>query len=272
MEELSTEFRGMTMHVAADGGPIRFPITGRRNHTTHLHPSQKAGYLMIPSESYSEYRAMSVLDVSHSVIEYMAQPHRIETASWSYTPDIGALVTHSLIRELKKGIPFVLACLKLPPSRSANEPYEKLVLEVKRDLDREKPEYARKLSEASKLYALNGYHFHRVEETPGLDACDIGHFPSVMMDFSANVPERTTLVAWRHLIGRNGLSSYEATVDALGGGTSGIEAAHCLHGRGLIWIDLTKNPIADPRRTRVAMPPMLGNNRVLAERLLRGAR
>jgi hypothetical protein len=224
---------------------------------------------MLPSESYSEYRAMSVLDVSHSVVEYMAQPHRIETANWSYTPDVGAIVTHSLIRELRKGTPFVLACLKLPPDRSLDEPYEKLVLEIKRDLDREKKEYAAKLREAGALYAVNGYNFHRVEENPGLNACDIGHFPAILMDFSANVPERAVLAAWHHLMGRNGVSTYDAMVDALGGGPHGIEAAHCLHGRGLIWIDLTKNPLSDPQRTRVAMPPLRGKNRALAKQLFR---
>jgi hypothetical protein len=271
VKEVRIEMVGMTMVVADDGGPIRYPINGRRNHSTHTNPAEKGGFVTQPAESGSEYRTMWVLDVSLSVFSYMSQPHRIETADWSYTPDHSAKVTRQLIRELDKGTPFVLACLKAPPARAAREPLETLVLEIKRDLIGEEKKYTKKLKGAGVLYETNGIHFHRVEEDPGLTACDVYHLPAIAMDFPALVPEEKALIAWKHLSKRGGVSTYADIVHALGGGPNGIEAAHCLHGRGHIWIDLTKNPVANMFTTRVAMPPLFGANRDLAARLL-GAR
>ncbi|QND38224.1 hypothetical protein HB771_09350 [Rhizobium leguminosarum bv. viciae] len=122
---------------AADGGPIRFPVTGRKRNTTHIYTSTKVANHIMPAESDAELEVANLLDVSTSVITYMAQPHTLKFAGtndkgwWRYTPDFEIIVPRWFVRELRKGTPFAVAALKLPQARAAADDLVHLVLEVK---------------------------------------------------------------------------------------------------------------------------------------------
>ncbi|QIO43092.1 hypothetical protein HA464_03240 [Rhizobium leguminosarum bv. trifolii] len=280
------------MYRAADGGPIRFGVTGRKRNSTHIYNSSKVANHILPAESDAELQVITLLDLSTSVLTYMAQPHTLKLpktcgkGTWIYTPDFEVIVPRWFIRQLESGMPFALAALKMPQRRASEDDLVRLVLEVKgasryadlreRDLtqpgaqakadkrEAEKEDYQAKLREAHATYRGMGYHFYLVDELRDLRTLDLRHLPSILMDDDVKVTWRHVNLAWKHLQNRSGLTTYKDIIDALGGGPLGRETANCLHVRGLIWIDLSKNP---QPVTTVAMPPLLGSRRDLGHLL-----
>lgn len=249
-----------------DGGPIRFVIDGAKQHTTHVHNSAKSGHILLPAESDGEYAAMWLLDVSLWAVRYMAQPHRLEFPMngrkrlAEYTPDFEMLAPLHLARELESGGLFARTILKLPPARTVRDELVSIVFEFKGRKDRraEDPDYIAKLKEAKRIYQRHGVHFFVFNEVPHLTCVDHRHLPSVAMDQSANLRESVFATAWDYLAQVGGVSTYAEIIEALGGGPSGREAAHWLHMKGGIWIDLSGCP---RKETRVAMPPLLKGRR-----------
>ncbi|TBF36974.1 hypothetical protein ELG88_17970 [Rhizobium leguminosarum] len=269
---------------AVDGGPIRFPVTGRKRNTTHIYTSTKVANHIMPAESDAELEVANLLDVSTSVITYMAQPHTLEFARindkgwWRYTPDFEVIVPRWFVRELTKGTPFAVAALKLPQARAAADDLVHLVLEVKGaskyrslgEADRteeqkakrqaKKEDYAAKLVEAESIYTEFGFHFYLVEDKRDLQCINLAHLSSILVDAEAIISQELKGRAVAHLQSCNGMSTYGQVIELLGGSPYGREAANFLHTQGLIWIDLSEDPALD---ADVAMPPMLGNRRSL---------
>lgn len=273
---------GVTLDRAADGGPVRFSVNGRSKNTTHIYPSTKVPNHILPLDSDAELQVAILLDVSTSVLTYMAQPHTLEFdrpnggRRWSYTPDFEIIVPRWFIRELEKGTPFAVAALKLPQARAAADDLVNLVLEVKgaskyQELgkadrtDEEKAkskkkreDYEAKLGEAARIYAEQGLHFYLVQDKRDLQCINLSHLPSILVDDEANISTTLKNLAVTHLRACNGLSTYGRLIEVLGGHPYGREAANFLHVQGLIWIDLSQNP---GPAAKVAMPPLLGNRR-----------
>ncbi len=273
-----------TLERAIDGGPIRFPVTGRKRNTTHIYTSTKVANHIMPAESDPELEVANLLDVSTSVITYMAQPHTLIFARtddkgwWRYTPDFEIIVPRWFIRELEKGTPFAVAALKLPQARAAADDLVHLVLEVKgasryRSLGEadkteeqkakrraKKEDYAAKLVEAASIYTEFGFYFYLIEDKRDLQCVNLAHLSSILVDAEAILSSDAVSRAVKHLRSCNGISTYGKIIEILGGGPFGREAANFLHTQGLIWIDLSHDPALD---ADVAMPPMLGNRRSL---------
>ncbi len=275
------------MYRAADGGPIRFGVTGRKLNTTHIYNSTKVKNHILPAESDAELLVMSLLDLSTSALTYMSQPHTLifpkkgGAGRWQYTPDLEVVVPRWFVRQLENGVPFVIAALKMPQLRAAAEDLVALIIEVKgaskhatlkpyegRDpleLARaakraaekaaEEADYKAKLKCAKEIYLKNGYYFHVVEEVADLRPFNLLHLPSILMDDTAKVSRAMTERAWRFLGNCDGITTYGQMIDALGGGPDGREFANALHIRGHIWIDFFEKP---HQFTKVAMPPILG--------------
>ncbi|MEH7836576.1 hypothetical protein V7796_12445 [Rhizobium laguerreae] len=275
------------MYRATDGGPIRFGANGRKRNTTHIYNSAKVANHILPAESDAEFQVMQLLDLSTSILTYMAQPHTLvfprvrRRGKWRYTSDLEVLVPRWFVRQLDDDVPFAVAALKMPQRRAAADDLVRLVLEVKgasryADLRRrgndpediaksqkradEKKDYEAKLQRANEIYRAHGYFFHVVEEMKDLRPFDLRHLPSVLMDDTAKIPRRLSEVAWRYLQRRDGVATYGEMIEVLGGGPTGREAANCLHAKGHIWIDLSQNPRP---LTKVAMPPLLGSRQNL---------
>lgn len=273
---------GKVMLRACDGGPIRFGVTGRKHNTTHIHNSAKVPNHILPAESDAELQVMMLLDISTSALTYMAQPHTLKfprpgiKGKWRYTPDYEVVVPRWFVAQLEANVPFAVAALRMPQRRAAGDDLVPLVLEIKgaakyahvrpdspsaRDLERaasreaRRQDYEAKLAEVRAIYHEIGYSFHLVEEARDLGALDLRHLPSILMDDDVTITRHDAERAWEHLKARNGLTTYDAMIEALGGGPFGREKANCLHVRGLIWINLVSNPQRD---CQVAMPPLLG--------------
>lgn len=79
-----------TLVVTPNGGPIRTIITGRRRITTGSYASVKAGR-PLPFESMNERAFLMHSEVDTSVVDYRAQPFRLELiidgAKRAYIPD-----------------------------------------------------------------------------------------------------------------------------------------------------------------------------------------
>lgn len=96
-----------TLVVTANGGPIRTIITGRRRITTGSYASVKAGR-SLPFESMNERAFLMDSEVDTSVVDYRAQPFRLELViggvKRAYIPDgLRLLDTGSLeVIEIKK--------------------------------------------------------------------------------------------------------------------------------------------------------------------------
>lgn len=274
--------QGRWMFRASDGGPIRFGVTGRKWNTTHLYPSSKVRNHILPAESDAELNVMFLLDVSTSVLTYMAQPHTLAFSTRHsnrlsrYTPDLEVIVPRWFVRELEKGTPFAIAALKVPQNRAADDDLVHLVIEVKgasryRDLageERAKDEkrakkfsneqkaYDDKLKEAHAIYRDIGFYFYLVEEVKDLECTQIAHIPSVLVDDTADLAREKSTRAWDYLEECGGETTYGSMIDLLGGAPFGREAANRLHVLGHIWIDLFENPKLD---AKVKMPPLLGS-------------
>ncbi|MBY3104527.1 hypothetical protein HFO68_08180 [Rhizobium laguerreae] len=257
---------GAVMVKRRDGGPIRFVIDGGKQHTTHVHNSAKSGNILLPAESDGEYAAMWLLDASLWALRYMAQPHRLEFPMngrkrlAEYTPDFEMLAPLLFVRELESGGLFARSILKLPPARAARAELVSIVFEFKGRKDRraQDRDYIAKLEEAKRIYHRHGVHFFVFNEVPHLTCVDHRHLPSIAMDQSAALPDSVFATAWDYLAQVDGVSTYSDIIEALGGGPSGREAAHWLHMKGAIWIDLVEFP---RKETRVAMPPLLKGRR-----------
>lgn len=273
-----------TMFRAADGGPIRFPVTGRKSNTTHIYTSVKVRNHVLPAESDAEFNVSAFLDVSTSVITYMAQPHRLEFLRprsnrwWEYTPDYEVIVPRWFVRELERGTPFAFAALKMPQARAAFDDLVHLVLEVKgaskhRALgeadkteeqrakkQQQQADYDAKLISARAIYEKNGMYFYLIDDKRDLQCLRFAHLFSILVDDRAIVCQSLINDAVAHLRDVGGLSTYGTMIEVLGGSPYGREAANHLHIAGLIWIDLSENP---KPTARVAMPPLLGNRRSL---------
>jgi hypothetical protein len=260
----------VVIYRAADGGPTRFPVTGLKRNTTHYHIAGKAGNMLLPAESNHELAAMFLLDISTSVLSYMAQPHllvfRKNGKKREYTPDLDAVVPFWFAEQLLNGIPFARAALKMPSARSAREPLVKIVLEVKRTMDDEPDEYKAKINAVANIYRRHGYFFFVLEEKRDLKAVNCSHLPSILMDRSVTVNENIIKLALDFLRRENGVTTYAAMMEVLGGGPLGRELTNYLHIIGLIWVDYTANPVSREDSTTVAMPPLLGPRRQAAAR------
>lgn len=266
---------GVTMHRASDGGPSRFPVTGLKQNTTHLHPAPKAGGMLLPAESNSELAAMYLLDISTSVLSYMAQPHLLKFSmdgeKREYTPDLELVAPFWLAEQLLKGMPFVKAALKMPAMRSAKDPLVNIVLEIKKDRRKEKGDYTTKIKEVSSIYGRHDFFFFVLEQKPHLTSIDCSHLPSILLDHSLVVRDDIVYMALEHLRVSNGVTTYAAMMDVFGGGPTGREITNYLHIRGLIWVDFSSNPLFREKTTVVAAPPLLGRKRRAAAQFSRKA-
>ncbi len=262
---------GVVMYRAADGGPTRFPVTGLKRNTTHLHPTPKAGQMLLPAESNPELAAMNLMDLSTSFLSYMAQPHLLvfhrNGKKREYTPDIEAVVPFWFVEQLLNGIPFFRAALKMPSARSARDPLVNIVLEVKKSMKYETDDYKTKIKDdVPPIYGRHGYHFFVIEEEPDLPPKRCAHLPSILMDRNLIVSDDIVPTALEFLRRENGVTTYAAMMDALGGGPAGRERTNYLHIQGLIWADLSANPVMREASTVVAMPPLLGPKRIALAR------
>jgi len=253
------------MFRAADGGPTRFPVTGLKRNSTHVHSPPKAGNMLLPAESNIELAVMFLLDISTSVLSYMAQPHLLEFnlngKRREYTPDMEVIAPLWFAEQLLDGVPFVKAALKMPRRRAARDQLTNIVLECKKDFGRESEDYVEKINAASKIYDKNGYFYFVLEEEADLNIIDFSHLPSILVDKSLVVAGHSLKAAYDHLDSRQGVTTYAAMMEALGGGPKGREITNYLHINGLIWADYSINPLMREEKTAVARPPLLGAKR-----------
>ncbi|MBB3297338.1 hypothetical protein FHT80_000068 [Rhizobium sp. BK226] len=220
--------------------------------------------MILPAESNSELATMFLLDISISVLTYMAQPHllefRVNGKKREYTPDIEAVVPLWFVEQLLDGVPFVKTALKMAARRAVDDPLITVVLECKNGRGNESQEYIEKLEEASDLYYRYGYYYFILDDCLSADInCD--HLPSILMDESAIVDHSAIRLALQHLEQNGGFTTYAAMMEAVGGGPLGREITNYLHIKGLIWADFSSDPLMREHLTTVAMPPLLGPQR-----------
>lgn len=127
-----------TLVVTANGGPIRTIITGRRRITTGSYASVKAGR-PLPFESMNERAFLMHCEVDTSIVDYRAQPFRLELvvegAKRAYIPDG--------LRLLEAG--------------------DLEVVEIKKDRQAlSDPDYAFKLDCVAKVCELVGWRFRTI--------------------------------------------------------------------------------------------------------------
>ncbi|MBY5545997.1 hypothetical protein HFO61_03930 [Rhizobium leguminosarum] len=253
------------MYRAADGGPTRFPVTGLKNHTTHLHSPPKAGNMILPAESNVEMAVMFLLDISTSVLSYMAQPHllefRLDGKKREYTPDIEVIAPLCFAEQLLDGVPFATAALRMPKRRAVKDELVRIVIECKKDRSKEPKDYKDKIAGAAKIYERFGYFYFVLEDEIDLNPIDCSHIPSILLDKSIKVENGALKDALGHLDSMNGVTTYAAMMEALGGGPRGREITNYLHIIGLIWADYSNNPLMREDKTIVARPPLLGEKR-----------
>jgi hypothetical protein len=165
----------------------------------------------------------------------------------------------------------VRAALKMPSKRSVNDPLVLIVIEVKKRRDKESEDYKSKLKEVDAIYNRNGFFFFIIEEEVDLNSIDCSHLPSILMDETLVVPQDVIQIALDFLRNADGVTTYAAMMDVLGGGPRGREITNYLHIKGIIWADLSNNPLMREDITRVAMPPIIGAKRQAMAQLARMA-
>lgn len=199
------------------GGPLRTIVTGTKCKPTGVYNSVKTGHAQ-PYESQFELRFMKICEADWHVINWLAQPHRIEIVhdgKWlTYFPDIVLERTNGAVE----------------------------VIEIKRNkTDEVRRDVELKLRLAAEFYSAIGFKFKI------LDTADISIEPlfsnaeEVQRHAHTTVPpaERFTLLRRISLSGEDHLP-FGKIVEFLGGGIAGRKKLCSLIVRRYLAIDLTE--------------------------------
>lgn len=229
------------------GGAIRTIVDGRRTIPTGKFISVKADFRSLPWESKKgELPVLQLCEISPRVKFMLSQPHtlKLHVAGLSrplyYTPDVEADVHPSLIRDLRRGVPFGEAALATVASKCRSRT-RKLVLEVKTEDDPrlDDPEYTEKLRLARDLYSHHGYEFVVVHKQDDIDDIDLAAVERIVLDNLVGV-RPTHLAAVRALFRKvGGAVPYYLLADALGGGPAGRAVLHAMLIRGHVCLDFS---------------------------------
>lgn len=232
---------------STDGGPLRQIAKGRSTRPTGTFVAVKAGGRAMPWESMKcELPVLELAEVASSVVDLMAQPHRLELfvrgkrRPLVYFPDFELTVEPTLYSRLMAKEPFAQAVLEWRPDQHRRGEYRKVVIEVKDDADprNDDREYQTKLRLAASVYQKIGIGFVIAIRSQDIECVDLNLVHRIALDRYTAISATDVHRSVEYLQTSGGRGVFGRLVEELGGGRFGRAKAAALHVRRMISVDI----------------------------------